>query len=186
MINNSIVIRKIAVISALCILIYKNAFALDIDIKIKGEIHIPPCIINNGNPIEIDFGDISPHKISFTGSDEFQKITKVSLKCDFNDGIPHLSVKGNKALNADVLSTTGINANKLGIAMYLGDSISNAGIVINSLDNSGYGQEISTGILQTNVKDTSFIFTSVPVKIGRSNLDAGPFTATATFSIHYF
>lgn len=186
MINKTIVIQNVAIITIILLLIYKNAFAYDVNIKISGEIHIPPCLINNGSPIEIDFGKISIQKIGTIGSSNFQKITKVSLQCDFSDGTPYLSVKGNKALNAEVLNTNGVNVNKLGIALYLGDSISNTNIVINSTDNSGYGQEISTGILQTNVRDTEFVFTSVPVKIGQSNLDAGPFTAIATFSIHYF
>lgn len=186
MTNNASLMNRGIIILSMLLLASKNAFSYDIDIKITGEIHIPPCVINNGNSIEVDFGDIAIHKVGTMGSNEFQKITKVPLQCDFNDGTPYLSVKGNKSLNAEVLNTTGINTNKLGIALYLGDSISNANIMINSLSNNGYGQEVTAGILQANVKDTGFVFTSVPVKIGSDSLDAGSFTAMATFSIHYF
>lgn len=162
------------------------AMAYDIDIKIKGEIHIPPCVINNGNPIVVDFGDIQVDKIELNANNELQKITQVTLQCDFHDGIPYLSVKGSKAINADVLNTMGINRDKLGIVLYFGDSISNDKIAINSLDNNGYGQKITTGLLEQNVRNTEFIFTSAPVRIGQDSLDVGPFSAVATFSIHYF
>lgn len=182
----SLMICKILIFPSMLLLVSNCVLAYDIDVKITGEIHVPPCVINNGNPIEVDFGDIPIHKIGSIIGNEFQKINQVPLQCDFNDGTPYLSVKGNKIINEEVLNTTGINTNKLGVMLYFGDSISNDKIVINSLDNNGYGQNITTGILHKNVRDTEFIFTSVPIKIGQDRLDVGPFSAVATFSIHYF
>ncbi|MCU6274026.1 fimbrial protein [Morganella morganii] len=159
-----------------------KVYAYDVDIEIKGEIHIPPCIINNGEQINVDFKNLPINEIDGV---KHKVLTSVNLQCDYFDGDPYISLKGNRLMGGDdnTLDTLGKNAGVLGISLYQGDSPNK--IIINSSDNGKYGHKLTSGIDIFNSQNSTFTFTAVPTKIPGKDLVPGDFTSSAVLEIHY-
>lgn len=161
------------------------AMAVDVNIKITGEIYIPPCQINGGSDITVDFEKMSLHDVN--GSNN--AVTKtVSFTCEYYKGNPYIQVMGITLSGAaeNVLQTTGANQSMLGIALYQGSDVNAAfPLKIGVGEQGKYGYQIMRGLTGQNNASGAFTFTAVPVKLGSGTLNAGSFSATATMSISY-
>lgn len=161
------------------------ARAVDVNITITGEIYIPPCEINGGTDISVDFGKMSLHDVN--GSNN--AVTKtVSVTCEYYEGTPYIRMDGTVLSGAgdNVLQTTGANPSTLGIALYQGGGVDSAHpLKIGAGEQGQYGYQITQGLTGQNTESGTFTFTAVPVKSGSDALTAGTFSATATMSISY-
>lgn len=155
-----------------------SVYAVDVNIKITGEIIVPACKIDNDATINVSFGDISLYDVN--GHDHAQKKT-VSITCHSYQGTPYVRMTGIQMTGAGshVLKTLGANSSALGIALYQGKSVGSNALSLGA-GTSGYGYPISNGLSGRN-----FTFTAVPYKQGSGTLNAGSFSATATMSITY-
>lgn len=82
-------------------------WAVDVNIKITGEIYIPPCKINgNDAEINIHFGKMSLYDVD--GQKNAQTKT-VTVSCDYYQGTPYIRIDGTILQGAgdNVLQTTG-------------------------------------------------------------------------------
>jgi minor pilin subunit PapF len=155
------------------------------NVYIKGEIFIPPCKINNDQPIDISFGKVATHKVDGVN---YAQIKSVNLTCDYYSGTPYVMIYGDLAVGAhdNVLATKGASANNMGIALYQGNG---TGVPMNIGFGEGgfgqYGYEITQGLSATGVATSTFTFTSVPFKYGSGELEAGYFNASASMVITY-
>lgn len=168
------------------IFITGNACALDVPVKITGTIFIPPCTINNGNKIEIDFGKISLQKVD--GNNFYQSKT-LSVNCAYYQGIPYVKISGVQLPGAgeNILQTnaSGVNALRLGIALYQGSGVSDSNKLMIGGGSKNYGFPITRGLTDQGAANSQFTFTAVPYKHGGDDLSAGEFKATASISIIY-
>ncbi|EMS0153992.1 type 1 fimbrial protein, partial [Escherichia coli] len=92
-------------------------WAVDVNIKITGEIYIPPCKINgNDAEINIHFGKMSLYDVD--GQKNAQTKT-VTVSCDYYQGTPYIRIDGTILQGAgdNVLQTTGGDSSTLGIAL---------------------------------------------------------------------
>lgn len=162
------------------------ARAVDVNIKITGEIFIPPCKINgNDTEIQVPFGKMSLYDVN--GQNNAQTKT-VTVSCDYYQGTPYVRIDGTVLQGAgnNVLQTTGANPSALGIALYQGDDVNTAYPLRTGAGSQGkYGYKIMRGFTGQNSASGTFTFTAVPVKYGSVALAAGTFSATATMSISY-
>lgn len=162
------------------------AGAVDVNIKITGEIYIPPCKIN-GNDTEIQ---VSFDKMSLYEVDGYKnaKTKTVQVSCDYYQGTPYIRIDGTVLSGAgnNVLKTTGANPSALGIALYQGSDVNTAYPLRTGAGEQGkYGYKITRGLTGQNTGAGTFTFTAVPYKHGSGTLNAGTFSATATMSISY-
>ncbi|CAD6177158.1 minor pilin subunit PapF [Escherichia coli] len=164
----------------------QSASAVDVNIKITGEIYTPPCNINNGADINVDFGEMSLHDVNGVNN---SVVKVVDVMCDYYQGTPYIRIDGTVLPGAadNVLKTTGVNASILGIALYQGEGVNaSLPLKIGAGEQGIYGYKITHGLAVQNTASTRFTFTSVPYKLNSSEkLNAGEFSATATMSIAY-
>lgn len=164
----------------------KPVKAVDVNIKIIGEIYIPPCKIN-GNDAEIQ---VSFDKISLYEVDGYKnaKTKTITVSCDYYQGTPYIRMDGTtlSGVGDNVLKTTGANPSTLGIALYQGGDVNTAyPLRIGAGEQGKYGYKITRGLTGQNTASGQFTFTAVPKNSGTGNLNAGRFSATATMSINY-
>ncbi|MEC9534032.1 fimbrial protein [Escherichia marmotae] len=162
------------------------ARAVDVNIKITGEIYIPPCKIN-GNDAEIlvSFGDMSLYDVDGQNNKQTEELR---VSCDYYQGTPYIRVDGAVLQGAgdNVLQTTGANPSTLGIALYQGSDVNTSYPLRTGAGEQGkYGYKITRGLTGQNTASRTFTFTAVPYKYGSATLAAGTFSATATMSISY-
>ena len=163
-----------------CCLLTSPTWAINVNVNITGELYIPPCTINNNNNVNISFGKIINKKIN---GQNYLKTIVIPLQCEYEQGVGYVRILGIPLPNAPdnvLLTNSGINTGKLGIAMYQGGSIDkNHPLKIgNGTQNKGFK-------ITTNISNQHFIFTIVPFKINTDKLVSGDFTASATMDITY-
>ncbi|MCV1868669.1 fimbrial protein, partial [Escherichia coli] len=93
----------------------------DVQINIRGNVFVPPCTINNGQNIVVDFSNVDPGKVSTDPQNTSQgKVTKtINISCPYNSGNPWVKVTGrvdNNSLMTDMAN--------LRIALYQGNNMS--------------------------------------------------------------
>ena len=161
-------------------------WAADVNIKITGEIYIPPCKINgNDAEINIHFGKMSLYDVNGQNNARTKTVT---VSCDYYQGMPYIRIDGAVLQGAgdNVLKTTGANPSTLGVALYQGGDVNTAYPLKTGAGEQGkYGYKITRGLTGQNSTSGTFTFTAVPVKYGSGALIAGTFNATATMSIRY-
>ncbi|HIB1617184.1 TPA: fimbrial protein [Salmonella enterica subsp. enterica serovar Muenchen] len=165
----------------------QSAIALDIPIKITGEVYIPPCKIKNDEDFNVSFGKIALQKVD---GRNYARPTTVKVNCEYFQGKPYIHLSGGtgQLLGApdNVLQTKGVNSSILGIALYQGGAVdSSSPLRIGAGEQGIYGYEITKGISTLNVQNSQFTFTAVPYKLGSLDLEAGIFNASVTISISY-
>ncbi|HAX9584301.1 TPA: fimbrial protein [Escherichia coli] len=161
------------------------AGAVDVNIKITGEIYIPPCKINgNDAEIQVPFDKISLYEVD---GRNHAKTTAVTVSCDYYQGTPYIRLEGGELRTGDnILKTTGANNKALGIALYQGSDVNTAyPLKVGPGEQGKYGYKITRGLTGQNSASGTFTFTAVPVKYGTEALKAGIFSATTTMSISY-
>lgn len=154
------------------LLLTSTAVLADVQINIKGHINVPPCTINNGQNIIVNFNNVDPGKVNTDPQNTSQgKVTEtVSISCPYNSGSPWVYVTGTAADNNSLLT----NITNLRIALYQGDNTSTRLVL-------GVGGGKATSGL--NIARSTFTFTSVLFKTGA--LNGGDFNSTANISIVY-
>ncbi|PNQ51895.1 fimbrial protein, partial [Vibrio agarivorans] len=150
-------------------LVSPSIFAVDIQINISGKINIPPCRINTNSTIDIPFGKIANFKID--GRNYAQQKT-VSVQCDYYESTPYIQVLGVKLAGAPVdnvlRANAGANNDKLGIALYQGDSVNDSyPLKIGTGEQGKFGYRLTRG-LSGRGPNHKFTFTSVPYALGNN------------------
>ena len=87
--------------------------AVDVPVRIYGTIIIPPCEINSGEPVNVDFGNVQEEKIN---SRTYDKKIIVPVRCPYHQGDVSLTITAASIIeNADVVAT---DIEGLGILLY--------------------------------------------------------------------
>lgn len=162
------------------ILLSYRMLAMDIPVEITGVIQVPPCQVNNGEIIEVNFGDVSVADVS---NQRNRRKVIIPVTCGYAQGTAYVKVTGAPlGSNKNVLMT---NINNFGIALYQGDGTTQKLILGEGGrdDNETTGYPIETGI--SGKEKGTFTFTAIPYKEGSGELKTGSFFATANISIRY-
>lgn len=98
------------------LLLTSVAVLADVQINIRGNIYIPPCTINNGQNIVVDFSNVDPGKVSADPQNTSQEGGKtISISCPYNSGNPWIKVTGRVDNNSLMTDMTNLR-----IALYQG------------------------------------------------------------------
>ncbi|EFM0635337.1 fimbrial protein [Escherichia coli] len=173
-------LTKYISIRGIFLLLSSRALAMDIPVEITGVIQVPPCQVNNGEVIEVNFGDVSVADVS---NQRNRRKVIIPVTCGYAQGTAYVKVTGAPlGSNTNVLMT---NINDFGIALYQGDGTTQKLILGEGRGdgNETIGYPIETGI--SGKEKGTFTFTAVPYKDGNSELKTGSFSAAANISIRY-
>lgn len=156
-------------------------------VRISGEIFIPPCKINGSDSgqLHISFDKMALHRVNGV---DFSVSKTINIFCEYFQGKPYISLSGAVLSGAsdNVLKTSGTNPDSLGIALYQGSDVNaNYPLRIGAGYQGKYGFEILRGLSAKNTETSQFTFTAVPFKYGNSQLKPGKFSASVTMSISY-
>lgn len=146
----------------------------DVQINIRGNVFVPPCTINNGQNIVVDFGNVDPGKVSTDPQNTSQgKVAKtINISCPYNSGNPWIKVTGRVDNNSLMTDMTNLR-----IALYQGNNTSTR---LTLGEGSGSGYRVTAGLDTTT---STFTFMSVLFRNGE--LNGGAFSATASMSMIY-
>ncbi|EDM5312995.1 TPA: fimbrial protein [Salmonella enterica subsp. enterica serovar Typhimurium] len=165
----------------LLLLLTGSVSAVDVTVNITGEIVIPPCTVNNGQTIEVNFGDVP---VSDVTNSRYRQKKDVTVTCTYYQGTPYIKITGTQLTGAGthVLRT---NISNFGIALYQGDGVGTPLILGNGTSNGNeyIGYPVNSGL--NGAPSGIFTFTATPFKTGSTELSAGAFSATASMSITY-
>ncbi|ECT8107323.1 fimbrial protein [Salmonella enterica] len=154
-----------------------KTLAADVPIKITGTIQIPPCEVNEGKVIVVDFKDVSV--TDEANKNNLRKVV-VPFRCNYSQGTAHVKLTGAPlGSHKNVLKT---NVDYFGIALYQGEGTAIKLLLGNGQDSIGY--PILSGL--SGKEKGTFTFTAIPFKERDKKLTAGAFTASANMSISYF
>lgn len=149
-------------------------------IHITGNVYIPPCVINNGQPIDFNFSDMSTLKID---GKNYAKSLSFPVACSYFQGVPYIKVVANHLAGAPLnVLATGIDG--FGISLNFGDSVDSANpLNISNAADSGY--PITAGFTNPNTNASQLTITAVPYKLSNIILDARPFSVATTITVIY-
>lgn len=163
------------------LLISFRCYSYDINVNITGEVYIPPCIINNNQVINIDFGKINISDID--GYKNFETVS-IPISCNRFQGVPHIKVSGQLLDGApdNVLST---NTPFLGVALYTGEGVDESNRIKVGGGSTGYGNKINEGLSPIGTEIGKLTLTAVPYTSNRYALGTGQFKSSALISMTY-
>lgn len=155
-----------------------KAWAVDTLVNITGTIIIPPCEINNGNAVNVDFGNIRISELENHGN---RKIVSFPINCSYHQGNAYVKITGPAMYGKDHILTT--NVNGLGIALYQGES----GVNHLRLGDgpSGHGYKEIDALSDKNAERSLFTFTASIYKVENITINGGEFKTTALIHIIY-
>lgn len=146
--------------------------AIDVPVRIYGTIIIPPCEINSGEPVNVDFGNVQEEKIN---SRTYDKKIIVPVRCPYHQGDVSLTITAASIIeNADVVAT---DIEGLGILLY--EEGNNKPLSLNN------AATISTGLRGKGEEYSNFTFIASLYKYGKNKLKKGVFRATVMLDIYY-
>lgn len=146
--------------------------AVDVPMRIYGTIIIPPCEINSGEPVNVDFGNVQEEKIN---SRTYDKKIIVPVRCPYHQGDVSLTITAASIIeNADVVAT---DIEGLGILLY--EEGNNKPLSLNN------AATISTGLRGKGEEYSNFTFIASLYKYGKNKLKKGVFRATVMIDIYY-
>ncbi|HDY1778226.1 TPA: fimbrial protein [Escherichia coli] len=152
--------------------------AVDIPVNITGTIIIPPCQINNNNPVDVDFGNI---RVSELDAKEHIKVVSFPVYCPYHQGKAYVKMTGKGMAGKDNVLETNIGG--LGIELYQGEGTGKHLILGGGA--SGYGYEVINSFSERNVRESMFTFTAKIYKEGSATINPGEFNASAIMDIAY-
>lgn len=151
----------------------------NVKISISGEITFQPCVVNGGNPINVDFGQIPLDKVSDSSS---RVVKNISLSCSYYQSAPYVKITGTPLTNNSDGNVLATSIKDFGIALYQGEGV---GTKLLIGEGAGIGYKINAGLTNPNAASSTFTFTAAPYKNGSAQLSSGAFSATASMSIIY-
>lgn len=153
------------------------------NLQFKGKLIIPDCTINNGNPIETDFGDIEIQTIAAKNTGYHWKSLNIPVDCPYTLGTPKIKLTGNQAsFYKNSIKTSKYDPEKLVIYFRQGTA-DNRGAMINLGSYQNLATDAITG--SSGTKRTVLITAGVGREQGMELLTPGPFTASANMEVRY-
>ncbi|EKG5216418.1 fimbrial protein, partial [Escherichia coli] len=64
------------------------------NLQFRGNLIIPSCTINNGNPIETDWGQVEIQTLGNPNTPSHEKLLSIPVKCPYSLGTPKMKVTG--------------------------------------------------------------------------------------------
>ncbi|EFJ7651251.1 fimbrial protein [Escherichia coli] len=160
-------------------LLLTSANSFGVNINIKGEVIIPPCLINNGKDILVDFNRVDIRSLNESA---IPKKIEIPIQCSYYQGEPYIRITGTVMTSqANTLKTSGLNTEHLGVRLYQGGQVNEA-----SLLDLNKAIRIQSGITNKNNRQGLLTLTAALWTDDKESLTAGSFSSTATIELYYY
>ncbi|EFB4675783.1 fimbrial protein [Escherichia coli] len=149
------------------------------NLSFKGTLIIPDCKVNNGNPIETDWGNVEIQTLGSPNTPSHEKQLNISVNCPYALGTPKMKVTGSAHI---VPGESGLKTNKYneGLLVYLRTKTAGSWISYNA------EQNIPTDSISGSGADkTLTMYASLGYYKKMEDLTPGPFSAGATLEMRY-
>ncbi|WP_105624821.1 MULTISPECIES: fimbrial protein [Cronobacter] len=149
------------------------------NLQFRGNLVIPSCTINNGSPIETDWGRVEIQTLGSPNTPSHEKQLSIPVKCPYSLGTPKMKVTGaaHTATEPKGLQTSKYNE---GLLIYLRTKNAGSWITYNTEQNIP-----ANSISGTGVDKTLTMHASLGYYKRMEDLKPGPFTAGATLEMRY-
>ncbi|WP_175610752.1 fimbrial protein [Escherichia coli] len=150
-----------------------------VNINIKGEVKIPPCFINNGQNILVDFNRVDIRSLNESA---ISKKIEIPIQCSYYQGEPYILINGTVMdSQVNTLKTTGVNTEHLGVRLYQGGQVNETNLL-----NLNKAIRIQSGITNKNNSQGLLTLTAALWVDGKEALTPGQFSSTATIGLYYY
>ncbi|HDW7542458.1 TPA: fimbrial protein, partial [Escherichia coli] len=92
-------VRKLMIMAVLWGVFITEGQAVD-NLKFKGKLIVPDCTVNNGNPVETNFGDIEIQTLAAANTGYHWENIRVPVNCPYSLGAPKIRLTGSQAAGA--------------------------------------------------------------------------------------
>lgn len=187
MINNGVKMAKKTLIAGLLITVFNTSHAVESTMSFSGTLVKGICLVNSGQPIDVDFGDITGNMSTINGSEfttRFQKEIIYTISCPggIQNNALKIKIDGSSAVGTSPVSTKYGNVlatttSTLGILLTKKPSeyINDNAIKLGEWNNFTYPELMK--IYATPVR------TNIGANLG--GVSGGDFTASATIQLAY-
>lgn len=152
------------------------------NLQFKGKLIIPNCTVNNGNPIETDFGDIEIQTIKAPNTGYHWQSLRIPVECPYNIGKPRIKITGNVGgYHPNSIQTSKFAKEKLVVYLRAGTAESREQFLDLNKEHV-LGDKFVTG---SGTKKTILIAAGVGRDGELELLTPGPFTASANMEFRY-
>ncbi|HCR3451290.1 TPA: fimbrial protein [Citrobacter werkmanii] len=163
----------------LAVLISGAASAADTALNFKGNLIIPNCVINNNNPVIVDFKNVEIQTLAVVNTVYHDTEFSVSMNCPYSVGTPKLTLSSTNPYNASlgIIRTNRNDTEGLVIHLRQKDKkqvvpLNTPTAVTSSVTGSGSDRTLTLNAGLAQVK-------------GMNALKPGPFTASASLQLRY-
>ncbi|MED8727625.1 fimbrial protein [Escherichia marmotae] len=149
------------------------------NLQFKGNLVIPNCTVNNGNPIETDWGSVEIQTLGNPNTPSHEKELNISVNCPYALGTPKMKVTGAAHTTS---GEQGLQTSKYdeGLLIYLRTKAARSWISYNA------EQDIPVDSISGSGTDkTLTMYASLGYYKTMEDLKPGPFTAGATLEMRY-
>ncbi|CAI1142241.1 fimbrial protein [Serratia quinivorans] len=150
-------------------------------VLITGSVTVPQsCVINTGQIISIDFGNIAGKQFYTRGQkpDGFTPVEKtVSVQCSNIEAQTNLTMRIVATADSDYPDAIASNKKGIGVVM-----TNKQGKVMTP---NSYHEPLPLDVLPLNGREGDFSFKAYPVKTQEGNVPVGTFTATGTLRVDF-
>ncbi|EGH9955592.1 fimbrial protein [Escherichia coli] len=153
------------------------------NLRFKGNLIVPDCTMNNGNPVEINFGDIETQTLVAANTGYHWENIRVPVNCPYSLGVPKIRLTGSQATESrNSIKTSRYDTEKLVIYLHQGtkDNLGKA-IELGIYQNIASNAISNTGGARYEVR----LAAGVGREGGMELLTAGPFEASASMEVRY-
>ncbi|EFH6733254.1 fimbrial protein [Escherichia coli] len=149
------------------------------NLQFRGNLVIPNCTVNNGNPIETDWGSVEIQTLGNPNTPSHEKELNISVNCPYALGTPKMKVTGAAHTTS---GEQGLQTSKYdeGLLIYLRTKAARSWISYNA------EQDIPVDSISGSGTDkTLTMYASLGYYKTMEDLKPGPFTAGATLEMRY-
>lgn len=171
--------KKITGIMLLAVLFSAVSVQAEDNLRFKGNLIIPNCTINNGNPVETDWGNVEIQTLGNPNTTSHEKELSISVKCPYALGTPKMKLSGSVYTTA---GKTGLQTSKYeeGLLIYLRTKNASGWVSYNTEQNIP-----ASSISGDGIDKTLIMYASLGYYKRMEDLKPGPFTAGATLEMKY-
>lgn len=147
-------------------------------VNFKGNLIIPDCTINNGNPLEVDFGDIEIQTLDAANTVYHARDFSIPMTCPYILGTPRLTLTSSAVHNAQqgIIQTSKYSE---GLVIYLRQMGGGTAVPLGTATN------VSSSVTGTGTSRTLTLNAGVGRYKDMQQLTPGPFTASASLQVRY-
>lgn len=171
--------KKIAEIMLFTALFSTTSVQAADNLQFRGNLVIPNCTVNNGNPIETDWGSVEIQMLGNPNTPSHEKELNISVNCPYALGTPKMKVTGAAHTTS---GERGLQTSKYdeGLLIYLRTKAARSWISYNA------EQDIPVDSISGSGTDkTLTMYASLGYYKTMEDLKPGPFTAGATLEMRY-